>query len=131
MKRTTVFIGLTVLLSAWTAAPQSTRSVWEGVYTEAQAKRGEAVFSGTCARCHTAEDFSGSTFLSGWENSTTLDLFKLTQKTMPQDSPGSLAPEEYADVIAYFLSLNKFPAGQTELDTNAERLGTIRIESKK
>jgi mono/diheme cytochrome c family protein len=131
MARTLVGICTLVLLSAWTAASQSTRSVWEGVYTEAQAKRGETVFGGTCARCHMSEDFAGSTFIGGWENSTVLDLFRLTQRTMPMDSPGSLRPEEYADVVAYFFSLNKFPAGDTELGTDAERLQVIRIESKK
>jgi hypothetical protein len=46
------------------------------------------------------------------------------------DQPGSLRPEEYADIVAYFFSLNAFPAGKTELDTDAKRLGLIRIKAK-
>jgi hypothetical protein len=127
-------IGLALTLavvSAWSVRSQSERSVWEGVYTGEQSTRGETAFSGFCARCHTAEDFSGDTFLLSWENTTALDLFGILQKTMPQDNPGSLRPEDYADIVAYFFSLNKFPAGTSELDTNAERLKLIRIQSKK
>lgn len=119
------------LLGGWTVRSQSDRSVWTGVYTDAQAARGQDAFARSCARCHNVEDFTGDTFLSSWEASTALDLFALMQKSMPQDSPGSLAPQEYADVVAYFFRANKFPAGTGELDTDAEHLKLIRIERKK
>jgi hypothetical protein len=50
---------------------------------------------------------------------------------MPMDSPGSLQPQEYADVVAYFFRVNEFPVGKSELDTSRELLKLIRIEKKK
>ncbi|HVH27845.1 MAG TPA: cytochrome c [Vicinamibacterales bacterium] len=130
MNRSIAVLCAVGLLSAWVVAFQSERTVWEGVYTEEQARRGQAVFGVSCARCHAPEDFSSETFLTSWENSTALDLLRLVQRTMPMDEPGSLRPENYADVVAYFFSLNAFPAGKTELDTDAQRLGLIRIKAK-
>jgi S-disulfanyl-L-cysteine oxidoreductase SoxD len=122
-----------VLISGWTARSQSEaeRSVWDGVYTEEQASRGQTAFGATCARCHAPQDFSGETFLTSWENSTAQDLLSLLQKTMPMDNPGSLRPEDYADIVAYFFSLNAFPAGKNELETDAKRLALVRIKATK
>jgi mono/diheme cytochrome c family protein len=123
-----------IVLAGWTARSQpaqSGRSVWDGVYTEPQAARGQQIFGGTCARCHTVEDFSGDSFLTSWQGSAAVDLFQLMQKTMPMDNPGSLEPQEYADVIAYFFRVNQFPPGMAELDTDPEHLKLIRIERKK
>ena len=120
------------LLCVWAAvAAQSERSVWDGVYTEDQAARGQSTFKVTCASCHDVADFTRPSFLMGWEASTVLDLFELLQKTMPMDNPGSLRPEDYADVISYFLRINTMPAGKDELDTNADHLKLIRITQKK
>jgi mono/diheme cytochrome c family protein len=105
--------------------------VWEGVYTDAQAARGEQVFGSSCARCHSVEDFTGSTFLLGWEARTALDLFRVLQMTMPEDNPGSLRRQDYADVVAYFFRANEFPAGDAELPADVEGLKLVRIEQKK
>ena len=105
--------------------------MWEGVYSESQAGRGQEVFGRICSRCHNVADFTSETFLASWEGSSALDLFTLIQKSMPQDNPGSLEPKEYLDVIAYMFRENKFPAGMGELDSEAEKLKLIRIERKK
>ena len=126
------FILILIVLSAWAAAAaQSERSVWDGVYTEEQATRGQSTFATICAACHDVADFSNPSFLQGWEASTVLDLFQLVQKTMPMDNPGSLRPQDYADVISYFFRANQIPAGKDELDTDAEHLKLIRITQKK
>jgi quinoprotein glucose dehydrogenase len=130
VKRTLGFFFLLALLSAATVRSQSDRSVWDAVYTQEQATRGQAAFVTSCSRCHAAQDFTGETFLGSWESSSALDLLRVLQKSMPEDNPGSLPPEQYADIVAYFFSLNMFPAGKAELDTNAERLGAIRIKAK-
>jgi hypothetical protein len=114
-----------------TVRSQSDRSVWEGVYSEGQAGRGQEVFGRICSRCHNVADFTSETFLASWEGSSALDLFTLIQKSMPQDNPGSLEPKEYLDVIAYMFRENKFPAGMGELDSETEKLKLIRIERKK
>ena len=46
---------------------------------------------------------------------------------MPADGPESLKPQEYADIVTYLFSVNKFPAGETELPTDAAALEAIRI----
>jgi cytochrome c len=116
---------------AWTAWAQAERTVWDGVYTAAQSARGQGVFERICAECHNSADFTGSGFLGSWEASTTLDLFRQIQKTMPMDTPGSLSPQEYVDVVAYFLKLNEMPAGSSELASDADSLKAIRIEARK
>jgi mono/diheme cytochrome c family protein len=119
------------VVCVWSVVAQSEKSVWDGVYTEDQAARGQNVFTTLCSACHNVADFTGSSFLSGWEASSVLDLFEKVQKTMPMDNPGSLPPQDYADVIAYFFRLNAMPAGKDELDTEAEHLKLIRITQKK
>jgi mono/diheme cytochrome c family protein len=130
MKPGTGLVLVLTLLFVWAAA-QSERSVWEGVYTEDQAVRGQNVFGVSCARCHDVADFSAPSFLQGWEASTVLDLFQVLQKTMPMDDPGSLRPQDYADIVGYLLRANGVPAGKGELDSDAERLKLIRITPKK
>jgi mono/diheme cytochrome c family protein len=119
------------LAASETGRSQSGRSVWDGVYTDAQAVRGEQVFGTSCARCHDVADFTGSTFLLGWEASTALDLFRVLQMTMPEDNPGSLRRQDYADVVAYVFRANEFPAGDSELPADVDGLKLVRIEQKK
>ena len=120
-----------LVLCGWTAWSQSEKSVWDGIYTQGQAARGQKVFDGICAQCHAATDFEGSSFLMNWENSTVYDLFRQVQRTMPMEQPGSLSPQEYIDVISYVFSVNKFPTGDAELDVDEAHLKLIRVEAKK
>ena len=120
-------------------AAAESRSVWDGVYTEEQAKRGEAVYAKECASCHSdtlmggggASALTGGTFLSNWNGLSVGDLFERIRKTMPQGSPGKLTKQQDADVLAYILSFNKFPAGKTELQRQVEFLKEIRFEATK
>jgi mono/diheme cytochrome c family protein len=120
-------------------APVETHSVWDGVYTEEQAKRGEAVYQKECAACHGAEltggesapPLTGGVFQANWNGLTLGDLFDRIRKTMPLSKPNSLARQQVADVLAFMLSINKFPAGKTELYRQSEMLKEIRFETKK
>jgi len=127
-----------------TARPQEpassdSRSVWDGVYTEEQAKRGESVYHKACAPCHgdslaggeSAPPLSGGAFLANWNGLTLGDLFDRIRKTMPQNAPGKLTKQQNADVLAFTLSVNKFPAGKNELSRQTEFLREIRFESNK
>ncbi len=121
------------------AEAQTSKSVWDGVYTEDQAKRGAAVYKQWCASCHGPEleggemapGLTGGGFTSNWNGLTVGDIFERTRTTMPQDSPGALSREQVADVTAFVLSMNKFPAGQTELATQTEVLKQIKFEANK
>jgi mono/diheme cytochrome c family protein len=113
------------------------RTVWDGVYTERQARRGEAAFAQSCASCH-AEDLRGrstapslveESFTFLWGNLTVGELFSRTREKMPSDKPGSLPAEKYADIVAFLLQKNGFPAGATELAALAEGLEPILIST--
>ncbi len=121
-------------------APEAeSRSVWDGVYTEDQAKRGEAIYRKECAACHgamltggeSAPPLTGGPFLANWNGLTMGDLFDRIRKTMPQTNPGRLTRQQDADILAFMLSVNKFPAGKTELYRQSEMLKEIRFESAK
>jgi mono/diheme cytochrome c family protein len=103
-------------------------STRDGIYTPAQAARGAALAEGVCVECHLmSEEFTG-TFLQSWNGATLAALYDVISTTMPQNRPGALKPREYADVLAYILSLNGVPAGATELSAQAETFDTIRID---
>ena len=114
-------------------------SVWQGVYTEEQAKRGQPLYGKYCASCHGeqltgGEDsppLTGGAFLANWNGLTVGDLFERIRVSMPQDRPGRLTRQQNADILAYMLGVNQFPAGQTELPTNTGRLKQIRFEAAK
>jgi len=100
------------------------------VYTEAQATRGKAAYEQQCAFCHLA-DLSGEgfapaliedTFKSRWQDGNLADLLIIVKQTMPQDKPASLPDQEYADIVAYVLKSNKYPAGEQPLESNPAAL---------
>jgi mono/diheme cytochrome c family protein len=115
------------------AAPQPAtgeKTVNDGVYAAAQADRGQALFAGSCSTCHDPARFTGDDFLGSWTGKPLHALFELISATMPEDNPGSLKPQQYADVISYFLRLNKFPAGDKELEGTADAMRAIKIDKK-
>jgi mono/diheme cytochrome c family protein len=126
-----------ILAAAVAVAQESetTRSVWDGVYTEEQSKRGQAIYAERCASCHSdsltggesATALVGDTFESGWNGLTVGDLFERTRISMPQDKPGSMSRQQVADVLAYVFDANKFPRGEKELDKTLQVLKSIRL----
>jgi len=119
-------------------APE-TRSVWDGVYTEEQAKRGEPLYYRECSTCHgeslegkeETPSLAGSDFVSDWNGLALNKLFDKIRLTMPKDDPGQLGLQQKADILAYVLSVNKFPAGKKELPQKSEELKEIRFEGSK
>lgn len=99
-----------------------------GVYTAAQAERGQAVFRSKCASCHAPNRFTDDLFYSSFAGKPLFEMFDVISDSMPEDNPGSLKKEEYADVIAYLLKLNNFPAGTTEVPTDKDGLSAIMME---
>lgn len=106
----------------------SAKSVLDSVYTEVQAQRGEGSFKRICAECHTPGQFTGSSFVAAWRGAALYQLFDLIRTTMPDHSPGSLPAQTYADILAYILRLNQYPAGQKELVPDPDSLRAIRVE---
>lgn len=134
-------LGLTAVgvIGAAVRAQEPTRSVWDGVYTEAQSKRGEALYRQNCASCHgvalegieTAGPLTGARFTANWNGVTVGDLFDRVRVSMPHDRPGTLSRQQTADVLAYVFSFNRLPAGKTELARQSELLKQIKFEATK
>jgi mono/diheme cytochrome c family protein len=120
-------------------AASGSRSVWDGVYTEEQAQRGEPLYHDSCSACHgdtlkgsgETPALAGSAFLANWSGLPLGDLFERIRRTMPQDKPGRVTRQQKADILAYLLRFNKFPAGKTELPHQTEFLNEIRFEASK
>jgi hypothetical protein len=119
--------------SAQEGSPPPTESaiIFRGAYTDAQARRGEGVFRKVCNECHERREYTGPSFEKVWTGQTAYDLFELIRSTMPNDSPGRLKRQEYVDVVAYFLSLNAYPAGKAALPSSDDGLRAVRIEAKR
>jgi len=125
-------------------------TIWDGVYSDAQARRGEEVFKTQCSYCH-KDDLSGGFFDDGlgrapalagkrafdssltdrWGGSTLADLVGTVAATMPQTRPSSLTAENYVDVVSYLLTKNEVPAGTADLPGDADTLSRIVIVAKK
>jgi S-disulfanyl-L-cysteine oxidoreductase SoxD len=111
-------------------------SVWQGIYTKAQAERGRASYFVACASCHGAQlagdenapDLAGTAFLKRWNDQSVGALFSLVESRMPVGRPRSLGPAGYADVIAYILASNGFPDGQKELSADGSVLDKVKID---
>ena len=112
-------------------------SVWDGVYTAEQARRGETAYLQACASCHgpaldggdMTPPLVGGAFTSNWNDLTVGDLFDRIRTTMPLDAPGRLSRPQTADVIAFVLKANGWPAGAAELPPDQATLKQIRIEA--
>jgi mono/diheme cytochrome c family protein len=104
-------------------------------FTEAQADRGEDAYMAECSGCHgdtlggAAETptLLGSGFRNRFATGSPATLFGYISAAMPQQAPGSLTPETYADITAYILSRNRVPAGETELPPDLEALSAITL----
>jgi cytochrome c len=113
------------------AVAYSGPSTQDGVYTNEQANRGKNVYLGSCKSCHSPQSHTGATFNKFWRNHPLSDLFSFVATKMPKNDPGSLAPEDAADVVAYLLKMNAMPVGTEELYPDADSLKQFRIETKR
>jgi cytochrome c len=128
--------GLVATLQAQGGAP---RSVWAGVYTTAQAVRGEPLYAQSCALCHgpaleggeMAPPLSGGSFNANWNGLTLGDLLERIRISMPQDNPSSLPRQTYVDILAFMLRSGGFPDGKSDLPRETDALKQITFESAK
>jgi len=131
-------LALAFVLAAVMAAQQP-RTVWDGIYTDEQATRGETLYAERCAKCHgdtlggqeSAPALTGTTFYSNWEGEMLEPLFDRVRTTMPQDKPGSLSRAQNADILAYMLKAGGYPAGATPLTGQAGAMAAITIRMYK
>ena len=126
-----VALGLSASVSLHAQQP---RTVKDGVYADPQAMRGKAIFDMRCALCHgemlegaAGPPLVGDVFLGPRDSQPLADLFEKINATMPADAPGTLEPQQVADLVAFILQANKFPAGRAELAPAAAVLKQVAI----
>jgi mono/diheme cytochrome c family protein len=121
------------------ALAQTAGSVWDGAYTDVQAKRGAPLFDKECAGCHgpdgegggMAPALSGAAFNANFDGQTVFDLFERNRATMPVGREGQLSGQQIADITAFILQVNKFPSGPSELPSQAMLLRQIQFLTQK
>jgi mono/diheme cytochrome c family protein len=115
------------------------RTTEDGVYTDAQAKRGEETYAKACASCHAA-DLSGggqapaladADFIKEWNEQPLSDLYDRIQATMPADAPGTMKPIEVVDIMAFIFAKAHMPSGSADLPSETAALKGIRFVAPK
>lgn len=142
-KATAIVITLVMIGMSQTALraqqTEKSSSVWEGVFTKEQAKRGEHLYVQNCSSCHgpdlsgndEAAPLAGPVFLSSWDGLTMADLSNRVRVSMPPNNLGKLSRQEIVDILSYVLSINNFPAGKNELDPKPEVLKLVKFQASK
>lgn len=113
--------------SAAAAAPE--RPATSGVFSEAQAGRGEGVYKTSCQSCHAKTEYTGDKFKVAWVSKSAFDIFDVIKTQMPEDNPGSLERAQYVDVVAYIFSLNAYPPGAADLPGDDVGLKKVKIDN--
>jgi S-disulfanyl-L-cysteine oxidoreductase SoxD len=116
---------------------QTTKSVWAGVYTTAQATRGADLYNRVCSECHgddlegreKSPALAGGSFAQRWDDATLKKLFERMQE-MPPDPAARLQPNQYVDILAFLLSANDVPAGSEPLVSDKDVLAAIIYTSR-
>jgi cytochrome c len=135
---------LAALLLLASVSGASARTIWDGVYSEAQAMRGQAVYAAPCGRCHghkldgapddpdmfPAPPIGGWKFFRNWDGRTLALLYEYTRNTMPANNPGFLSDQEFVDLLAYMLWASGAPIGTVELAPDPVNLGQIAIQPR-
>lgn len=107
--------------------PESGKTIADGVYSAAQADRGEQRFKTSCSSCHTPGSFAGGAFADRWNGQTMGEVFEFVSNAMPENDPGGLPGEEYANVLAFILKVNGYKAGDNDLPSKAADLKAFKI----
>ncbi|MEE2636719.1 MAG: cytochrome c [Acidobacteriota bacterium] len=134
MRRLQIVVIVGVAMASMAAQGPALR---DGIYTTEQADRGAALYEEQCVACHgelraftpeMAALLADHTFRNRWKDRPLGELFTLVIEEMPQDAPGTLSPENTADLLAYMLQGNRIPAGESTLSPDIDVLDQIRFQ---
>ncbi len=120
----TIGIGLCLAVSA-SAEPQT---INDNIYSKDQAKVGKQLYQNNCIACHDKKYFRP--VLKAWNGQPLSVLFAVMSASMPEGNPGSLPEKDYVDILAYILSLSRYPAGENRLDHTNNGLDEITIAAR-
>lgn len=127
--RSTIYPGLAIfLLVAAGNVGADPRTINDAVYTNEQAKSGEKLYAENCLTCHDKKYFRP--VLKAWDGQPLGLLYTVMSASMPESNPGALPRKDYVDILAYILSLNRYPAGESELDYKDGVLDDIVISAR-
>jgi mono/diheme cytochrome c family protein len=111
---------------SWTVMAQAGRTVSDRVYSDAQAQRGQTLYTAQCAPCHgtgltggLGPPLAGAGFLGAWDKRPLIELVDKIEKTMPASNPGTLSRAQATDLVAHMLKASALPAGSAELSGDA------------
>lgn len=129
----------TVAMLQTPAESTTAKSVWDGVYNEVQAKRGQELYRQECSSCHLdslggadmAPALAGEAFMTQWNDLSVGDLYDRIRISMPQDKPATLSRQAYADIVAHILKANDLPDGEVELGHDIALLKQVKILAKR
>jgi quinoprotein glucose dehydrogenase len=132
------WIVIVTLTSASAASQPPEKTIWDGVYSQAQAERGRALYKQHCGHCHRddltgggseagAPPLRGPIFFYRWLHLPLSEMFLTIGTTMPQNKPDSLTPQTVIDVVSFLMMENEMPAGKTELPPDLEALKQIQV----
>lgn len=147
MQRATLLLGtfaaLAGLSTAFAQPFPAPQSQWDGVFTGAQAQRGEVAYAQHCAVCHGADlrgvpkspafpgdarrtpALVGDDFASNWNGIPMTDFLERVRISMPQDNPGVLNRATITAIVAFMLESGGYPAGPAELPARGAALSAI------
>lgn len=145
----TAFTGLFILVAGGATrfggrtlfAQDLRKTVWEGVYTDAQASRGQDAYKTLCGHCHRdnltgggseagAPALAGPIFTVRWRDQPLSEMFLTIGTTMPKNKPDSVTPGIVIDIVSFLLKANEMPAGRDELPPDLEKLKQIVLTEK-
>jgi len=135
-----VLVACTYHVSALPLAQDAEKraTVQDGVFNKEQAARGQAKYMAVCSNCHQgdlsgsdqAPALAGGDFVDRWDGQTVADLADRIRTSMPLDDVGSLNVQLSADITAFLLQANNFPAGQEELKADRSAMKSVVIKRK-
>ena len=99
------------------------------IYSKQQAKMGESLYKDNCLICHDKKYFRP--VFRAWEDQSLHTFYLVMSSSMPESNPGSLSRQEYIDILAYMLSLNRYSPGKEVLLPSTEILSNITISARK
>jgi mono/diheme cytochrome c family protein len=130
--RPPLFVAVALVWAAALTHAQAPRTVRDGVYTDAQAARGQAIYQKQCASCH-GDKLQGAQgpplvaagFIGNWHTLPLSELAGKIRHTMPADAAGTLTAQQSVDLVAHILKTGSFPAGKIELTSDDTALSRI------
>ena len=125
MKTVIRFLLLTLGLSLAFVARAEPSTINDKIYSKDQAKVGAQLYKDNCIACHDKKYFRP--VFKAWDGQPLSVLFAVMSASMPESNPGSLPEQDYVDILAYILSLNRYPAGDAALQHENGALNEITI----